>query len=325
MIIKKTNMAERVAKAAAATPGIEERLRHAQEVAHAHPAAETTFAENRTTSSPTQSIEESVSSRLQSISIHLIDTNPFNARKIYRPERVNELAASIGAHGQDVPGIATIREGRYVLAAGHYRLRALKSLARSTMDLMIHEGLSDRDLFEHSYRENAEREGQTALDNALCWRGLLDGGLFANETELAEATGVSLPNINKTLRILKLSKPVLEIISEDPASFALSTLYELALFEDVADQEDTLRLANLIRAGEVGRKEIQEARDKCSNKRERKRKETSRPYKLHREGSYDGSLKVWDSGRVMLDIMFADSKVRETVLAELKTRFGITG
>jgi hypothetical protein len=38
---------------------------------------------------------------------------------------------------------------------------------------MVYESLNDRELYSHSYRENAERETQTALDNALSWQLLL--------------------------------------------------------------------------------------------------------------------------------------------------------
>jgi ParB family chromosome partitioning protein len=322
--IKKTDMASRVAKAAEATPDLEARLRHAQDLAHAHPAGDTPLVPN---SAPLResSITSSHEARFVAAPIDLVDPNPFNARKIYRPERVNELAASIGAHGQDVPGIATMRNGRYVLAAGHYRMRAIKVCGLNTMNLMLHEGLTDKELYEYSYRENAEREGQSALDNALCWRNLLDLKLYASETELSETTGISLSNINKTLRILKLSDEILDVVKEDPAVFALTALYELALYEAAAGTKEAFAMARLIKDGEAGRKEVQEARAKVENHKERKRKETSRAYKIQRGGASIGSVKVWDSGRIMLDVVLTDDSDRDSVLSELKELFGVTG
>lgn len=190
MVIKKGNMASRVAQAVASTPDISDRLRHAQELAHEHPVPERPRGDYSSATRDTQTADRA---KCVSVPVAAIDPNPHNARRIYRPERVSELAASIGAHGQDVPGIATLRDGRYILAAGHYRWRAIKVLGLRTMDLMIHDNLSDKDLFAYSYRENAEREGQTALDNALCWDELLKAGLYSSETELAEVTGMSLP------------------------------------------------------------------------------------------------------------------------------------
>ncbi len=320
MVIKKRDMASRIDKAVDSTPDIGERLRHARELTQAHPVLSHTPQISQSVSHKAPLVENA---KCVPISIDLIDPNPHNARRIYRPERVSELAASIGAHGQDVPGIATYRDGRYILAAGHYRLRAHKVLGSATMDLMIHEGLSDKDLFAYSYRENAEREGQSALDNALCWQELLESGLYSSETELAEVTGMSLPNINKTLRILKLSDAVLGLVKEDPAAFPLSALYELALFETAASPGSSLELARQIKAGEAGRKEVQEARAKLENPKTRKTKETSRQYKIHRSGESIGFVKAWDSGRVALDVVISDPTERNEVLEILKSRFGI--
>ena len=327
MNIKKRDMASRVSKAVDSTPDINARLKHARELASAHPMrSDTPPAETPPVQTPPviHRPTKTDSARCVSVPIGLIDVNPHNARRIYRPERVSELAASIGAHGQDVPGIATYRDGRYILAAGHYRLRALKVLGSATMDLMIHDGLSDKDLFAYSYRENAEREGQSALDNALCWQELLDSGLYSSETELAEVTGMSLPNINKTLRILKLSDAVLDLVKEDPAVFALSALYELAQFETAAPPGASLELARQIKAGDAGRKEVQEARAKLEHPKTRKTKETSRQYKINRSGQSIGFVKAWDSGRVALDVVISDPTERNEVLEILKTRFGIT-
>lgn len=338
MVIKKLDMRSRIDKAADSTPDIDARLRHARELTHKHPivgnqAATPSASEASVTTSGDRSSGEglrtpesvSASNNFRSVPTELIDPNPYNARRIYRPERVNELAASIGAHGQDVPGIATVRDGRFILAAGHYRLRAIKLRGLPSMNLVIHDNLSNKDLFEYSYRENAEREGQTALDNALSWRDLLDAGVYGSETELAEATGMSLPNVNKTLRILRLSEDVLELVREDPGAYALSALYELALLEAVAPSSPiAIELAKEIKNGDAGRKEVQEARAKLEHPKTRKTKETSRQYKINRDGMRLGTVKSWDSGRIALDVFVDDERERNDILTLLKARFGIT-
>lgn len=324
-------MGARAAKAAQMAPSIEDRLRHARDLAQSHPAddAPTALLETPRASTPTMNLATEMfitasGARLEMIALDMIDPNPFNARKIYRTSRVSELAASIGAHGQEIPGVATPREGRFVLAAGHYRFRALKLIGAKSMALMIRESLSDRELYAHSYRENAEREAQSALDNALSWRELLDQGIYASETEIAEVTGMSLPNVNKTLAALRLSSIVLDVVKEDPKVFALSVLYELALYQGVAGADKTLAMAKLVAEKEVGRKEIQDARAQIETPRERKRKETSRQYKIKHEGLQIGSLKEWDSGKVSFEVILTDAKDRATLVTELRERFGFS-
>lgn len=262
--------------------------------------------------------------RFERVSETLIDPNPFNARKIYRPQRIGELAESIGAIGQIQPGVATIRNGRYVLAAGHYRLAGIRQAHVPDMDLMVHDGMTDRDLFEYSYRENDERDSQSALDDAMAWREILKQGLYPNETALAAVVKKSLSTVNRTLSILKLSPPVLDLVSQNPEAFAMSCLAELVQLETVAGTAVTLTFAERVGQGEIGRNEINEARARFEAPKSRKPKEISRQYKLRLpDGAHVGVLKEWDSGRVTLDAVFASPADRHAIMDDLKKRFSL--
>ncbi|MEB0001234.1 hypothetical protein QN367_19435, partial [Cryobacterium sp. RTS3] len=77
----------------------------------------------------------------------------------------------------------------------------------------------------------------------------------------------------------------------------------------------------LVARGEAGRREIQEALDQITSPRERKRKETSRQYKIHREDQQIGSIKEWDSsGKVTFEVVLTDAKDRAILIAELRKR-----
>lgn len=324
--INKRDLSARVAQAASSAPSIADRVSLAQRHAAQHPVAEVPLHGTLPGLAVTGPQTELKSGRFETVAITLIDPNPFNARQIYRAERVSELARSIQAHGQDVPGIATIRNERYVLAAGHYRLKAIKTTGITTMNVMVHDNLSDKELYEYSYRENREREPESALDDALCWRDLLTQKVYSSDVELAEAIGQSKSNVSKTLSILNLPEVALDEIRKDPTAYGLSALYELGLFAKVStDESAVLSFIDLLREGEIGRKEIQEARARLQDPKSRKHKETSRPYTIAKEGSYSGSLKVFpDSGRVMLDVVFKNQTDREEILAVIKAKLGVT-
>lgn len=259
---------------------------------------------------------------LENVPIDLIDENPFNARRIYAPERIKELSNSIAASGQLTPGIATKRDGRYTLAAGHYRKRAIKLAGIKTMQLMIHENLSDQQLYQISYKENDERTQQSALDNALSWQELIEKNVYRNESAIAEVTGQSRSNINRTMSILKLSDPVLELIKQAPQNYNVSVLYELFQLEQVAGTEATLAMTEKVGAGEISRKELIEYRSTYgATAKKRNRKENGRQYKIQVKGQDMGFIKEWDSGRVMVDITLTDASEREALVELLKTRF----
>lgn len=256
------------------------------------------------------------------VPVDLIDPNPYNARRIYRPQRIGELSESIVAKGQMQPGVATTRGVRYMLVAGHYRLAAIRAAGLPTMDVMLREGLSDRDLFEFSYRENSERDGQSSLDDAMAWRDMLNRGLYDDETALAAAVEKSLAVVNRTLSILKLSVPIIDLVSQNPESFAMSALAELVLLEGAAGTPTALFFAERLGQGEIGRREINEARTRIEAPKNRKTKEISRQYKIRvSDGSQVGVLKEWDSGRVSLDVMVPESADRTALIDELKKRF----
>ncbi|SDD56794.1 chromosome partitioning protein, ParB family [Cupriavidus sp. YR651] len=272
------------------------------------------------TSAPTT--RESDEPYYEETDISLIDENPFNARRLYRPERVHELAESIRADGQLVPGIATVRDGRRVLAGGHYRYRALKVAGKTRMKLLVHPDLSDQQLYQLSYKENAEREQQSPLDNALAWRSLIDQGTYSSESAIAEVTGMSLPNVNKTLAILKLTEGVLDIVKERPEPFALSTLYQLTLLERAAGFQVATAMAVKIRDEVAVCRDVEEARARYENKPARKQKETSRQHRLlGADGQPLGVLKDWDSGKVTFEVTLLDPVRRQALVDELKARF----
>ena len=258
----------------------------------------------------------------EEVDISRIDENPFNARRLYRPERVHELAGEIRADGQLVPGLATIRNGRWILAGGHYRFRALKAAGKARMKLMIHPNLTDQQLYQISYKENAEREQQSPLDNALAWKSLMDEGVYPSESAISEATGMSLPNVNKTMSILKLSDGILDIVKERPEPFALSTLYQLTLLERAAGSSVAVAMAAKVKDEVAVCRDVEEARTRYENKPARKQKETSRQHKLHAaDGTSLGVLKDWDSGKVTFEITLLDPAKRQALVDELKAKF----
>lgn len=342
--IKKTNMSDRMRLAAASAPTLNNRFAHAMERSEHNPISQSTItSETRPLSPeiPDNNAQQQVSvvtsklgenspilvaggGVLREVALDNIEPNPFNARHIYRPQRVNELATSIGTNGQETPGSAVeLSDGKVILVAGHYRWKALKLLNRPML-LVVYPPMTNQELYAKSFRENHDREEETALDNALAWRNLIDKGVYSSETEIAEVTGYSLPTINKTLAVLALPEPLLAIVRENPVQFKVSLLYELKLFAESAPVEKAIELAQGILTGDVSRKTITDARDFYHKpKNVRKQKETSRAYKITHDGKNIGSMKTWDSGRVSFDVKIIDTVERQKLISDLRVRFGL--
>lgn len=348
---RKDEMRQLASQAAANAPGIEDRINQARNLMQSHPLraeqgpSTSAPAEARHTTMPsvpsmsaalseTPTIQKSQTGEVpyhvatprgkyELVPLSEILENPFNARKTYREARIKEMKASIAANGQETPGTATIRDGKYVLAAGHYRFKALQQLDAPFMGLMVVPNLSNKALYEISYRENAEREDQSAFDNALAWRELLDTGVYGSEQELANAVGMSPANVNKTLGVLRLSAGVRELIAEDPSQYALTVLYELALFEAVGGVERTVALAKQVVEGEIGRRQINDARVQLEQPKARKERETSRQYKLNVGEGGVGVLKEWPNGKVSFEVNIADPRARAQFVEMLRKQYEV--
>jgi len=261
------------------------------------------------------------------IPIAQLHDNPFNARRIYDPAVVQERAASIATHGQKTPGLAApdpLRPGHYILIDGHYRKRALASAGKLEMECFIESDLSDLDFYRLSFLLNEQRSDQSALDNAIAWRQLLDEGKVQKEEEICELTGMSAGTVNKTLALLKLPDSVLGVMRERPSAIGIAAGYELTLFCKIAGEDRTRDLATRIMNDGLSSREVEAIRKHAQEGKSRKVKEISRQYKIRTEsGQLLGTIKEWDSGRVMHDVQLSDRNAREDLLEVLKARFGL--
>src|SRR5574343_1862761 len=161
--IKKQDLSQRMRSAVSSAPTLNNRFAHAAARAELNPVlpASQPQEEATTQSTPVETIHATVPAAqattaapvlvagggvLREVPLDQIEPNPFNARHIYRPERVNELATSIGANGQETPGSAVAVGDKVILIAGHYRWKALKSLVHPML-LVVYPPMSDQELY----------------------------------------------------------------------------------------------------------------------------------------------------------------------------------
>ena len=260
------------------------------------------------------------------IPLDKLQDNPYNARQIYAIDLVKERAASIAKNGQlTAATVATdpSKQGFYFLIDGHYRKRALKLLDRQTMDCVIKTIKSKVDLYHLSFVLNEERSGQTALDNALAWKIMLDQGTIQKEEDICDLTSMSWSNVNKTLALTKLPAPVIERISETPTKFGVALGYELVLFYNYNGEDSTLSLINRILEEDLSCRDVEKYRKQLGKNTPRKQREFSRQYKVKRNGQDIGFIKDWDSGKLTIEIIGLDSSERNELVNELSNKFKI--
>ncbi|WP_429499757.1 ParB/RepB/Spo0J family partition protein [Robbsia andropogonis] len=269
-----------------------------------------------------------VRQRFAALPIEAIQRNPLNSRSYYNPEAIEARAVSIQKEGQLVPVLVTPdahRPGKYLLIDGHYRRLAMQSIGRKQMDCCILEDLQPVDFYRLSKALNHEREGETVLDVALGLQKLKDNQIAMTDEDLVSIAGENATKISKLLSLLELPSPVKETIQEHPHHFGINTAYELTLYQKATDGRMTEQLARRIVDESLTFRKVESIR-KNAELGKRPKKQLSRQYKIvASDGRELGTLKEWDSGRVVLDVKFNDQKQRDALLTDIKSQFGLDG
>jgi ParB family chromosome partitioning protein len=136
------------------------------------------------------------------IRIEEIDPNPVQPRRVFEPERMQELANSIRANGIIQPIVVRPRDGRYQLVAGERRWRAAKLAGLEMVPVVIQEIPDDR-LLEITLIENIQREDLNPIETALAFDRLTKELNLSHE-QIGERTGKDRSTITNLLRLLHL-------------------------------------------------------------------------------------------------------------------------
>ena len=150
------------------------------------------------------------------IAIKDIRTNPYQPRKTFDKQALEELAASIKEHGIFQPLLVRKSLNGYELIAGERRLRASKIAGLKEVPCLIVD-FDDRDMMEISILENIQREDLTVLEEAEAYEQLIDKLDYSQE-DLAKRLGKSRPYVANTLRLQKLPASIKELLRKDKIS-----------------------------------------------------------------------------------------------------------
>lgn len=140
------------------------------------------------------------------VDINLITPNPYQPRKEFSDEKLNELAESIRLHGVIQPLLVREYHGKYQLIAGERRLRASKLAGLTEVPIVIRE-MTDQVMMEVALVENLQREDLNPIEEAEAYHRLMEEFKLTQE-EIAKRVGRSRPAIANTLRLLNLPSQI---------------------------------------------------------------------------------------------------------------------
>ena len=148
------------------------------------------------------------------ISIDSIRPNPYQPRKQFNKQALDELCESIKQYGVLQPiNVRKLSHSTYELVAGERRLRASTMAGLSEIPAIII-NVDDNDSAVMALIENLLREDLSYMEEAEGYCNLINEHGFTQE-ELAQKIGKSQSTIANKIRLLKLSPLVKKILADN--------------------------------------------------------------------------------------------------------------
>ncbi|MFS9143607.1 ParB/RepB/Spo0J family partition protein [Streptococcus infantis] len=230
------------------------------------------------------------------VQIKDIQKNPYQPRKEFSEEKIQELAQSIKENGLIQPII--VRKSPvlgYEILAGERRYRASIAAGLSEVPVIVKQ-LSDQDMMLHSIIENLQRENLNPIEEAKAYQSLIDKGF--THTEIAEKMGKSRPYITNLVRLLGLPKHILIEVESGKISQAHARL----LIQLSSDKQD--KLLNRIQTENLSVRQVEQIlqKTKKSSKKEKDHFVKEEEQKLKKILGLDVqiSLQKKDSGKITI-------------------------
>lgn len=181
------------------------------------------------------------------VEVEKVVPNPFQPRREFDQEKLQELADSIRMYGVLQPLTVTRTEVQrddgtfyteYELIAGERRLRASKLAGTAQVPVIIREGeQSEQEKLELAIIENLQREDLNAVDRALAFKQLAE--MFGlSHTQVAEKVGRSREYVSNSIRLLGLPDNILEALKQGKMSEGHART--LLMLSDKPEEQDVI-------------------------------------------------------------------------------------
>ena len=165
--------------------------------------------------------------------------NPYQPRKVFDAEKLQELANSIKEHGVFQPIIVKKSIKGYEIIAGERRYKASQLAGKETIPAIVRD-FTDENMMEIALLENLQRENLNSIEEATAYQKLL-ASLKVTQEELANKLGKSRSHITNMLGLLELPEEVKNLIAEEKI-----TMSHARVLSNMKDKDEIINLANKI-------------------------------------------------------------------------------
>lgn len=150
------------------------------------------------------------------ILIDQITPNRNQPRKVFDPEKLAALEASIKEHGVIQPILITKEDTGYQIVAGERRWRAAKNIGLKNIPVVV-KSLTEKEVAEIALIENLQREDLNDIEEGMAYQSLIKEYNFTQE-QVAHLIGKSRSYITNTMRLLKLDDLTIDALNDKKIS-----------------------------------------------------------------------------------------------------------
>ena len=186
-----------------------------------------------------QRITKTKDEQIKQIDISDIKPNPYQPRKTFDENHLNDLADSIKQYGILQPIVLRKTVQGYYIVVGERRFRASKIAGLKYVSAIIKD-LTDEDMMELAVIENLQREDLNAIEEAESYQRLMTD-LKITQQEVAKRLSKSRPYIANMLRLLHLPKKIADMVKDG----RLTSAHGRTLLA-IKDEQQLLRLAKRV-------------------------------------------------------------------------------
>lgn len=211
-------------------------------------------------------MNENEHDEIQEVAIRDCRPNPYQPRKTFQADAIEELKESILQYGIIQPLIVRKSIKGYEIVVGERRFRAAKEAGLKTVPVVVKE-LTDEKMMELALLENLQREDLTPIEEAHAYANLMNE-LKVTQEDLSKRLGKSRSHIANMVRLLSLPDQVIAYINNGELSMG----HGRALL-GLTDKKLILNIAKEIRRKNLNVRQVEKMISQLNSKQSNKGKE----------------------------------------------------
>lgn len=188
---------------------------------------------------------------IDEIALSEIKPNPFQPRRVFDQEKIDELAQSIREHGIFQPIIVKKVNNGYIIVSGERRYRAAHQVGLNTIPSIIRQ-YEESKVAEIALAENLQRENLTPIEEAEAYKVVMNH-LSLTQTELASKIGKSRSHVTNMLGLLGLPSETQQMLLTNQISMG-----HARALSKLENQQQINKLANLIVKKQLSVRQVEE-------------------------------------------------------------------